>query len=326
MRKIHLLAAALVLSCILMLCPAASAAAVQPDTPAVSAAENAARLRLDRSSLQMTIPAGVNAAYAQLRVTSDPAGGSIRWSSSNTGVASVDYNGVVTAHQTGTAVITARNDRGQTAACTVTVEREVPHSALADTSLTLVQQWNDLTPKRQLTLRSVAWAGCYVYQWSSADPSVATVDGSGVVTAVAPGRTTITARTTAGETLTCTVTVRSDIGKITLNADTILLPELGTQSRLTASVAVRDPASVPLTWSSSDPAAVTVSTDGVVTAVGDGTAVITVTSTDGHQAECTVYAGQAAVQLQREEKLFTALAIGGIVLLVGTVVLVMMTQ
>lgn len=325
MRKIVLLAAALALSCVLAVCPlAAAAAAPLPDAPASIEEENIGRLKLDRSSLSMTIPAGVTATYAQLRITSDPAKGSIRWSSSNTGVASVDYNGVVTAHQTGTAVITARNDRGQTATCTVTVEREVPRSALTDTSLTLVQQWNDPTPKRQLTLRSVAWAGCYVYQWSSADPAVAAVDESGIVTALAPGKTTITARTTAGETLTCAVTVSSEIGKITLDADTILLPEPGSQIRLTASVAVQDPASVPLTWTSSDPAAAVVSPDGVVTAVGDGIATITVTSSDGHQAECTVYAGQAAVRLQNQKKLFAGLAIGGFVLIAGTLVLVSM--
>ena len=48
--------------------------------------------------------------------------------------------------------------------------------------------------------------------WASSDPSVATVDQNGVVTAVAPGAATITATTVdGGFTAICTVTVRPDI-------------------------------------------------------------------------------------------------------------------
>ena len=48
--------------------------------------------------------------------------------------------------------------------------------------------------------------------WASSDPSVATVDQNGVVTAVAPGTATITVTTQDGNhTAACTVTVRPDI-------------------------------------------------------------------------------------------------------------------
>ncbi len=43
--------------------------------------------------------------------------------------------------------------------------------------------------------------------WSSSDESVATVDGRGIVTAVAPGEATITAESESGLTAECTVTV-----------------------------------------------------------------------------------------------------------------------
>ena len=47
--------------------------------------------------------------------------------------------------------------------------------------------------------------------WTSADPAIATVDDEGVVTAVAPGETVITAASTLNSSFTasCTVTVEA---------------------------------------------------------------------------------------------------------------------
>lgn len=53
----------------------------------------------------------------------------IAWSSNNSSVASVDSNGIVTAHEKGTAVITAMSEDGNfTANCTVTVLEEEPEA------------------------------------------------------------------------------------------------------------------------------------------------------------------------------------------------------
>ncbi len=72
----------------------------------------------------------------KLEVTLSPNGAYseyLDWESSNTRVARVDYNGVVTAYNTGTAVITVETDNGKKATCTITVE-ENPDLSFKDVS------------------------------------------------------------------------------------------------------------------------------------------------------------------------------------------------
>ena len=47
---------------------------------------------------------------------------SIKYSSSNTGIATVNSSGLVTAKKSGTAIITAKTYNGKTATCKITVK------------------------------------------------------------------------------------------------------------------------------------------------------------------------------------------------------------
>lgn len=78
------------------------------------------------------------------------------------------------------------------------------------------------------------------------------------------------------------------VTSITLNQTTATLKK-GETLTLTATVAPSDAANKSVTWSSGNTSVATVSTSGVVTAVGEGTAVITVKTADGGKtATCTV--------------------------------------
>ena len=78
------------------------------------------------------------------------------------------------------------------------------------------------------------------------------------------------------------------VTSITLNQTTASLKK-GETLTLTATVAPSDAANKSVTWSSGNTSVATVSTSGVVTAVGEGTAVITVKTADGGKtATCTV--------------------------------------
>ena len=136
--------------------------------------------------------------------------------------------------------------------------------------------------------------------WKSSDTGVATVDGSGKVTAVKAGSTTITVTTTdGGKTATCSVTVTSktvsvtgvklDNGKLELKA--------GVTAQLTATVEPSDASDKSLEWTSSDAKVATVAASGKVTAVGVGSATITVKTKDGGKtATCAVTVAPVAVE------------------------------
>lgn len=131
--------------------------------------------------------------------------------------------------------------------------------------------------------------------WSSNAPSVATVNSSGNVTAMAPGTATITVTTEDGnKTATCAVTVAAatvPVTGVTLSQSQARLYYNGTPNTLalTATVAPDNATNKVVAWTSSNSAVATVDGSGNVTAVAPGTANITVTTADGSKtAACLV--------------------------------------
>src|SRR5207302_6422175 len=110
--------------------------------------------------------------------------------------------------------------------------------------------------------------------------SVATVDGNGLVTAVAVGSATITA-TSEGKSGTSAVTVTTvPVASVTVSPSPASV-QLGSTVQLTATP--KDAKGNPLsgrvvTWSSNNTAVARVNSSGLVTGVAAGTATITATS------------------------------------------------
>ena len=127
--------------------------------------------------------------------------------------------------------------------------------------------------------------------WSSSDETIATVDPSGLVSALSQGSAVITARSTDGSDVsaTCEITVRRLVTDIYLNESEATLNE-GEAFQLVASVSPETAGNKALQWSSSNDGVATVDPSGLVTAISQGSAVITVRSTDGSDvsAECLV--------------------------------------
>lgn len=131
-------------------------------------------------------------------------------------------------------------------------------------------------------------------KWVSSDPSVASVS-DGIVWAHKNGKAQITASAGGVTSLPCSVTVDViHVSGVSLNITSAELTE-GEELTLTADVQPSDAADKDVRWSSSNPGVATVS-EGIVTAVAEGTAVITVTSEDmGHSATCQLTVNKKVV-------------------------------
>lgn len=216
----------------------------------------------------------------------------VAWSSNKTDVASVDGQGVVTAHKAGEALVTVKSeDGGKTATCKVTVKAEkvavtgvkldkTEHTLAVGGTVTLVAT---VTPEGA-TNKKVAW--------KSDKTDIATVDENGKVTAVKAGVAKITVTTEDGKkTATCAITVKEDKVAVTgvkLNSTSLSLTE-GDSYQLKATVSPINATNQNVTWKSSNSNVADVDQEGLVAAVKAGTATITVTTEDGNKtATCTV--------------------------------------
>jgi len=218
-------------------------------------------------------------------------GRSVSWASSNNAVATVNGSGLVTAVAVGSAQITATSE-GVNGNATLTVVATPPPPpvavasvsvSLASSSLNTGQTTQATATTRDannnvLTGRSIAW--------SSSNTSVATVNGSGLVTAVAAGTAQITA-TSEGKSGSAGLTVAAPpppppapvaAVSVSLSASSI---NPGSTTQATATT--RDASNNVLTgrsisWSSSNTSVATVNSSGLVTAVAVGSAQINATS------------------------------------------------
>ena len=116
--------------------------------------------------------------------------------------------------------------------------------------------------------------------WASSDASVASVDASGLATAVANGTTTITAAS-GSVSGTAALTVSQEAAAATVSPDESTLGALGDTVRLSAEALDANGhaiAHASFEWMSDDTAVATVDASGLVTAVGNGAATVTATA------------------------------------------------
>lgn len=204
----------------------------------------------------------------------------ITWSTSNSDVATVSEEGLVTAVAVGTAIITAASDENENikATCTVTVTAvPVPVTGLALKEETSLAVWET----EQLTVvYEPANTTSQGIEWTSDHPEVASVSGSGLVTANSAGTAEITVTSTEDSNITakCVVTVYA-VTLTGIDLQSNALVELSGTLQLTVGLVPANVTERGLTWTSSSPAVATVSQTGLVTAVSLGSTTITVSST-----------------------------------------------
>jgi uncharacterized protein YjdB len=114
------------------------------------------------------------------------------WSSSNTAVATIDDRGRVTAVAPGTVVMSAASG-GKSGEAAVTVTNAPVASVVVTPAVDTLQAGQQQQLTATLTDASGNVLTDRVVTWSSSNPAIAVVDGTGLVTGVLPGDATITA-------------------------------------------------------------------------------------------------------------------------------------
>jgi alpha-tubulin suppressor-like RCC1 family protein len=218
------------------------------------------------------------------------------WSSSAPAVATVDSRGVVTAVGNGTATVTAGTG-GVSGSAAMTVSQVVvavqPEAEVGLTALGATHQFSvEATDSRGHPVTG------QTFTWVSSDTDVATIDATGLATAVGNGSATITA-TTGGISGSVTLTVSQTPVGVVVTPGIDTLSALGDTVRFGASARDANDRVIvgqSFTWSSSIPAVAMVDDDGVATALDNGSVTITATLADlSSSASLTVRQVTAAV-------------------------------
>lgn len=189
----------------------------------------------------------------------------------------------VTAKNVGKTSVSVTTYNKKSATCNLTIKNAPTSISLNKTSITLgIGETFDLDSYVN------SGAAAYYRPYSSSNSNVASVAKSGgLVTAKSVGTAKITVKTFNGKTATCTVTVKKEPTKVSLNKTNLTL-KVGQTFDLDSSVP-RGTASYNTGYSSNKPSVASVKTaGGLVTAKSKGTAIITAKTYNGKTVTCKV--------------------------------------
>lgn len=175
-------------------------------------------------------------------------------------------SGIITAHTTGTAMVTGGGESLVITVCDDPLTLSLPEEDLViDPGATKAMETRLSHPVTALL------------HYSSSDPAVAAVDDQGNVTAVGEGVAAVTVSLPNGQTASQNVRVIPMVHAMSISQTSMKVKN--NQSQKTLSVTA-EPAThaEPLIWSSSDPAIATVDENGVVTGLSNGYVTISCTA------------------------------------------------
>lgn len=198
--------------------------------------------------------------------------GTLSYASSDEKIATVNSSGLITGVANGNCTITATEGNGG-ATATVVVTVQTSPSGISIDGNTHIGVGKTTTYKVQYT-PTTANVNTGI-TWTSSNTNVATINSStGVITGVATGTSTITAKTANNKTDTKTITVTS----LTSTPTTATLDMSGTKTQQITTTGTNNGE---ITYTSSNTKVATVSSQGLVTGIANGTATITATEANG---------------------------------------------
>lgn len=203
---------------------------------------------------------------------SDAADGSVKWSSSNGTVATIDGDGNIKAVGAGTATITATAAGGAESSFEVTVKAAEVQSIQFDPEAVQLT----VGEKRSLSVSVTPEnAAGQPVTWSSSDATVAAVDGKGTVTALKAGKAEISAASANGVSGHCSVEVLP-VAVTELKVTAPGSMKVGEKAKLRVQALPENAENVQLRYESSDRSVAEISDTGEVTARAKGRVTLTV--------------------------------------------------
>ena len=208
----------------------------------------------------------------------------IVWETSDANVATINTNGIVTGLNSGSCSIICR-DRisGLSTQCSVNVIIKVQSVVVspkeADIELNSTIELHATVLPEDASDKSV--------KWTSTNPSVASVDDYGKVTANSYGSSFIVVQANDGLVSDiCKINVVKHVESVVITEKEVNMTKSETH-QLTAIVSPSDATDKSLSWNSSNPQVATV-TDGLITALSNGSSIVTVSSIDGNHSDICV--------------------------------------
>lgn len=236
---------------------------------------------------ELTLETGASEALSAVILPEDATYKNVSWSSSDESIAAVSEDGTVTASAPGKAVITAETENGLSASCTVTVAEpviEVENITLSNKKITLLKG-ESITLSAKISPDN---ADDKTVAWTSSNDSIVTVE-DGFVNAIGDGKALITVTASNGKAASCFVTVEDpviDIENISLDRSSVSL-ETGETASVSANIFPENATDKTIIWTSSNSKVAAVS-EGNISAVSAGKAIITATAANGKAASCFV--------------------------------------
>ena len=210
----------------------------------------------------------------------------VNWSSSDPDKATVDQNGLVTIKKPGTVSIIATSDDSPKITAICNIDIQIPVNTISLDSTEKIMYVGD-TARLSYTM-SPADASTNGVIWTSTNPKVATVNGTGLVTAKTPGTAVIILKSEdGGYTSYCNIIVKREASGIKLDASALNL-KTGEVYALKATLTPADSTDAKITWESSDTKVATVDANGKVTAKATGSTIIMAKLATGATVYCRV--------------------------------------
>ena len=249
----------------------------------------------------VTIPRGTKTTVTATIAPNDATNKEILWITSNSKVATVSNNGEIVGVGVGNATITAvTKDGGYKKTIAVTVTQPVTQPPTNQTktknvAVTKVEASKTKTTikvgdKERLTAKALpSNATNKSIEWKSDNPTVASVNRTGIITAHKIGTAKITAISHNNKKATITVTVTNKaiaVNKISLSPTAVTL-KINEEKIINVILTPSNATNQTITWTTNDSSVATVN-NGKITAKKVGTTTITARTSNGKTANVTV--------------------------------------